>query len=442
MLDRVKKYIEEHKLFARNNRILLAVSGGIDSMVMAAIFVESGYKIGIAHCNFSLRGEEADKDEQLVERFAIKNKLPYYSVRFNTKEYAKAHSVSIQMAARKLRYDWFRRLCVEHSFQYIATAHNLDDKIETFFLNLTRGTGIKGLSGMPPKSNDIIHPLLFASRKEIEEYAKVNGVAFREDATNATTYYARNRIRHNVVPEFCTINPSFYNTMEENMQRIAQANRLVQQALNKLVQKACRQDNAMYVVAIEQLLQYQPLSLFLFELLSPFGFTADTINDIEKALTEQAGKQFFSPTHQLVKNRDELLISPITIKENEEYLIAEGTKEIALPIELSFEAVCGTSVKSLKASNNVAYINADRLVYPLMLRKWKEGDSFVPFGMSGKKKLSDFFIDNKLSLIDKQQQWVLLSGNDIVWIIGQRTDNRYRVDENTKTVLKIEYKTS
>ncbi len=226
------------------------------------------------------------------------------------------------------------------------------------------------------------------------------------------------------------------------MQRIAQANRLVQQALNKLVQKACRQDNAMYVVAIEQLLQYQPLSLFLFELLSPFGFTADTINDIEKALTEQAGKQFFSPTHQLVKNRDELLISPITIKENEEYLIAEGTKEIALPIELSFEAVCGTSVKSLKASNNVAYINADRLVYPLMLRKWKEGDSFVPFGMSGKKKLSDFFIDNKLSLIDKQQQWVLLSGNDIVWIIGQRTDNRYRVDENTKTVLKIEYKTS
>ncbi len=439
MVDSVKKYIEENSLFLPEDKILLAVSGGIDSMVMAAIFVKSGYKVGIAHCNFSLRGEESDKDEQLVGHFATKHELPFYSIRFNTKEYAEKHSLSIQMAARELRYTWFRSICAEYSFQYIATAHNLDDKIETFFLNLTRGTGIKGLSGMPSKSNDVVHPILFASRKEIEEYANANDIAFREDASNATTYYARNRIRHNVISEFCTINPSFYSTMEGNMRHIMQVEELVQQTLNKLIQKACRQDKDAYVIDIGTLKSYQPLSLFLFELLHPFGFTAGTINDIEQALTEQTGKHFYSPTHQLVKNRDELLISPITIEEDKEYIITEEAKKITLPVKLSFESISKVSVKSFKVSNNVAYINADKLVYPLMLRKWKEGDCFVPFGMNGKKKLSDFFIDSKLSLIDKQQQWVLLSGSDIIWVIGQRTDNRYRVDENTKTVLKIEF---
>lgn len=441
MLERVKKYIEENSLFLPKDKVLLAVSGGIDSMVMASIFIKCDYNIGIAHCNFSLRGEDSDKDEQLVEQLATKHNLPFYPIKFNTAQYAKERSISIQMAARELRYGWFRKLCAEHSFRYIATAHNLDDKIETFFINLARGTGIKGLSGMPPKNADTIHPVLFASRKEIEEYASASNVAFREDATNATTYYARNRIRHNVVPEFCAINSSFYSTMEANMRRIAQAEELVQQMLSIVKQKACRQDKDLYIVDIKKLKSYQPLSLFLFELLYPFGFTVGTITDIEQALTEQSGKQFFSSTHSLVKNRDELLISPIdiTIEEQAEYRITEDVKELTQPISLRFELVERSAIKSFGTSSSIAYLNADKLSYPLILRKWKEGDSFIPFGMKGKKKLSDFFIDNKLSLVDKQQQWVLLSNNDIVWVVGQRADNRYRVDESTKMVLKIEY---
>jgi tRNA(Ile)-lysidine synthase len=439
VIDRLKKYLADNNLFLVEDKILLAVSGGIDSMVMTDLFIKCGYKVGIAHCNFSLRGEESDKDELLVKQLAKRHKQPFYSIRFDTKQYAKKQSISIQMAARELRYGWFRELCVEHSYKYIATAHNLDDKIETFFLNLTRGTGIKGLSGMPPKNDNIIHPILFVSRKEIEEYAVANKVAYREDATNATTYYARNRIRHNIIPELCAINPSFYSTMEGNMQRIMLAEQLAQQTLAVLIHKACKQEGGLFIIDIDSLKDYQPLSLFLFELLYPFGFTASTITDIENALTEQTGKRFFSTTHQLVKDRERLLISPIPQQNDKEYKIEKSTKFIETPINMVFETMPRSFIESFEAAKNIAYIDADKICYPFILRKWHVGDSFVPFGMKGKKKLSDFFIDSKLSLVEKRRQWVLLSNNEIVWVVGQRVDNRYRIDEQTKTILKIEY---
>lgn len=440
MIGRVKEYIEKNKLFLPEDRILLAVSGGADSMVMADVFTKNGYNVGIAHCNFSLRGEESDMDEQLVKQLATKNKLPFYAVRFDTKAYAEEHAISIQMAARELRYTWFRKLCKEHSFRYISTAHNLDDKIETFFLNLTRGTGTRGLSGMPPKNGDVIHPILFISRKEIEEYAKANNVTYRNDESNATTYYARNRIRHNVIPELCKINPSFYATMEENMQHLMQTEELLQQSLDSIKQKACKQAEGLYIINIALLKSCQPLPLFLFELLHPFGFSAGTIKDVEQALSEQSGKQFFSSTHQLVKDREELLISPIHLEGDEEYEIAKQMNEITQPINLSIEFIPRSSITSFKTGKNIAYINADRLTFPLLLRKWREGDAFIPFGMKGKKKLSDFFIDSKLSLLEKEQQWVLLSNDEIVWVIGHRIDERYRIDERTEVAVKIIHK--
>lgn len=437
MVNQFRKYIEVNCLFSKEDRILLAVSGGIDSMVMADLFIKSGYNIGIAHCNFTLRGTESDKDELLVEQLAQSNCIPFYLARFNTEQYAKENSISIQMAARELRYSWFRDMCAEHSYKYIATAHNLDDKVETFFLNLTRGTGIKGLSGMPAKRDDIIHPILFASRVEIVHYAKENGVLFREDATNATTHYARNRIRHNVIPELQKVNPSFYATMDQNMLYIMQAEEFVQKALSKLKIEACKQQGDMLTVNIDGLKRYQPISLFLYELLSSFGFNSSVVNDIESSLSEQAGKQFFSQTHRLVKNREELLISPKETEESGEYEITEDTA-IDTPINLVLDVIQKEQV-CFNKDQNVAYFDAEKIEYPLVLRKWKTGDCFTPFGMKGKKKLSDFFIDSKVSLLEKKQQWLLLSGAEVIWVVGLRIDNRYRIEDKTEKVLRIQY---
>ncbi len=437
MLHKLKKYIADNALFSKEDNLLLAVSGGIDSMVMAHLFRQAGYNIAIAHCNFSLRGKESDEDEQLVATFAEKHKLRFFSIRFNTPDYAAEKAISIQMAARELRYGWFERLCSEHGFKYLATAHNRDDNVETFLLNLTRGTGIKGLCGIKPKSGHTVRPLLFASREDIEQYAAAHSVAFREDASNASDDYARNRIRHNVVPQLRIINPSFDATMVDNMLRIEQAQELVQQSLHKLTTTACTKDGELYKVEINELLQAPSRSLLLFELLQPFGFGSTTISDIEQSLYAQSGKRFYSPSHVLVRDREYLLIQALPAQEQVEVEIVPEQRELLSPVHLTFERIPITSLDSISKDPNIALLDGGKLSYPLALRKWKEGDSFVPFGMNGHKKLSDFLVDTKLSLLDKQQQYVLLSGSDIVWVVGRRIDNRYRISSKTQQVLVI-----
>ena len=407
-------------------------------MVMAALLIRLGYKVGIAHCNFSLRGEESDGDEQLVVDFARKNGLPIHTIRFYTKSYAKEHVISTQMAARELRYSWFSELCREHGYTHIAIAHNRDDNVETFFVNLSRGTGIKGLCGIAVKSQNVVRPILFLSRKEIQSYAESGDVAYRNDSSNSSDYYARNRIRHNVVPEMRTVNPSFDRTMEENMCRMQQVDSLLSRLVGDFKEKYCAEVGNVFKVSIAALKAAPSPALYVFEILHPYGFTSGTVADVEHSLYEQAGKRFYSSTHMLVRDRENLLISPLeAVLEPAIIDIAEDVEAISAPLSIRLERLSRADLSDLKVPNTAALLDLDKLRFPIQLRRWQAGDTFVPFGMKGKKKLSDFMVDAKLSVLEKQHQWVLLSSGSIIWVVGLRTDDRYKVDDTTQRILRV-----
>ncbi|MDR3132574.1 MAG: tRNA lysidine(34) synthetase TilS [Prevotellaceae bacterium] len=437
-MQRFQQYCAAHGLPGRNSKWLLAVSGGVDSMTLAHLCYQSGWETGIAHCNFSLRGSESDGDERFVKQWAQERTIPFFSARFDTKHYAAAHGVSTQMAARTLRYTWFEEIRATQNYAGIVTAHHAGDNAETLLLNLTRGTGLKGLCGMAPVAGHIIRPLLFATRREIAAYAAAQSIAYREDASNATDDYARNRIRHNVLPELQKINPSFTESLQQTMHHLSQSCRIIEGERKKVMEQCCSFSDDEMHISIAALKATPQYDFWLFEILQPCHFSGTVAKEVAEALDAQAGKRFYSPTHILIKDRDTLIITRLPDTEkHEEFFVPESCQAISTPIVMRFERRRKDTDFALSQGKNAAHLAVERLKFPLTLRLWRDGDAFRPFGMKGMKKVSDFLIDEKVPLHKKAQQYVLLSGNDIVWLVGRRIDERYKVTEETEEILII-----
>ncbi|MES2591433.1 MAG: tRNA lysidine(34) synthetase TilS [Bacteroidota bacterium] len=438
-------YIQKENLFKIDEKILLTVSGGIDSVLMCELFHKAGLSFGIAHCNFQLRAEESDTDEEFVEALAEKYDVPFHCTSFDTKAFAKKNKLSTQVAARELRYQWFEEIREQYQYQYIATAHHQDDSIETFFINFIRGTGISGLHGILPKQGIIIRPMLFTAKQEIETYVKKHKIKYREDSSNASDKYVRNKIRHQVIPVLKELNPSLENTFTTTIEHLRAVESIYKKDIESKRLKAVKQGETGITISIEQLKKLQPISTYLYEFLKPFHFNASTVNEIIAALDGESGKQYFSASHRLIKDRALLLIEPI-VKNG----AIEGESPRAFPIkksqkafineelELNFKILKKSPDTVLQTPNTIAALDFDKLEFPLHVRKWQQGDAFHPLGMKGKKKLSDFFIDKKLSLKQKENTWLLTSADKIVWIIGLRMDERFKITEKTQKIYFVE----
>jgi tRNA(Ile)-lysidine synthase len=441
MLSSFISYVQKEKLLGPKQRTLLAVSGGVDSIVMCELFRQAGFPFGIAHCNFSLRGKESDEDEAFVEELAEKYGAAFYMTSFDTTAYAKKNKLSIQAAARALRYDWFSELAISYGYDHIATAHHRDDSIETFFINLIRGTGISGLHGILPRQENIIRPLLFTSKQEILAFAKKHKLAFREDSSNASDNYVRNKIRHHVIPLLKELNPDIAHTLLENMERLGMTEAIYLKEIENQRKKLIVKKGDSIVLPIASLRKLEPLPAYLFEFFRPFGFNAADVRDIILSLDKHSGKQFFSDKYRLIRDRQELILQEIDVEKDQEHShirLPKGVEELSLKdLRLSFIKKKRNTKTPIPKLKTTAALDLDKLEFPLELRKWKTGDHFYPLGMKGKKKLSDFFVDQKFSLAKKEKTWLLLSEGNIVWVIGERIDDRFKVGPDTKQIYFV-----
>lgn len=425
MLEKFKSYILRRGLVAQGDRVLLGVSGGVDSMVMLDLFMNAGIEAGVAHCNFCLRGAEADVEQALVENTAAKYGVRCHVARFDTQAEAARRGESIQMAARRLRYDWFESLCREYGYAKVAIAHHGDDSTETFFINLIRGTGLRGMTGISSVNGRIMRPLLFANRDEILAYAAEHGVRYLNDSSNGEIKYLRNRLRHDIIPRLADTSNSFRATMADNIARLESAQHFVDHQMERIRQEAVIDG----VIDLDRLSTEGDLHFLLFEILYPYGFTPEVIEDLTLSL-DKSGKQFLSADFVAITDRDRVLLTP---------------RERALPQEDSLESddsriewLGVNDFDTLITPTNVVLLAGDAVRFPLRLRLWREGDWFVPLGMKGQKKVSDFLVDAKVSMLDKEKQMVLVSGeNTILWLVGRRIDDRYKVTERTARVMRI-----
>lgn len=442
MLEQFKSYLEENGIFSFESRLLLAVSGGIDSVCMAHLFHISGYKCAIAHCNFQLRGEESDADEAFVTSLASYLEMPLFVERFDVDERVKEKGISLQMAARELRYSWFEKLIREESFDYLATAHNKNDSVETFFLNLSRGTGIRGLTGIPGKKGYLLRPLLFASRLEISAFTTQHKIEYREDSSNLETKYRRNKIRHDVIPVMEQANPGFIETMWENMSRLGEINDIFLHAVEQARQELFHKKRGYSSIEIIKLKSLSPLRTWLYELFSPFGFTRSQCEGIEKIMDAESGRRSISTTHQLFKDRDKLILVELEQNSFDRYYLDSPEKHSVLPFPMDLEVLDRKELTEIPKDPNIACLDCDEIQFPLTIRHWLHGDYFFPLGMSQNKKLSDFFVDNKIPIPEKQLTWIMASGKKIVWILGHRIDHRFRITEKTTRILILRFQSN
>ena len=431
MVQKFKEHVAAAMPFLNGKKLLLACSGGLDSVVLAHLCKALKFDFALAHCNFSLRGTESDGDEDFVRELASTFEIDVYVKQFDTEQYAEEQRLSVQMAARELRYKWFDELLQSKRYDYVLTAHHADDSLETFLINLSRGTGIEGLSGIPQVNGNVVRPLLPFSRNEIIEYAKSESIQWREDSSNASVKYLRNKIRHEIVPGIKELNPTFLQNFQHTQHHLRQINDLVNNHLNELKSKLFQQRKDKVQIKIAELQKLQPLDAYLYGLFNGYGFSE--WSDVKDLLTAESGKQVFSKTHRLIKDRQSLILAKIERKESEAFEIHSDKAIDELPIKISLEDVETFE----KQGQNVVFLDKEKLNFPLVLRNWKKGDYFYPFGMKGKKKLSKFFKDEKMDLISKEKQWLLCSGDDIVWIVGRRADERFKVDGSTMKILKI-----
>lgn len=434
-ISRVRKFIAQHQLLEDNSKVIVGVSGGADSMALLDILLKSGYECIAAHCNFHLRGEESNRDYRFVESYCKEREIQFVSVDFDTFGYMKQHSVSLEMAARDLRYQWFEEIRIEHNAGKIAVAHHLDDSVETVLINLIRGTGIKGLTGISALNGNIARPLLCLSRNEIIDYLTQNGIGFVTDSTNDETEYTRNKIRLEVIPILKSLNPSVVKSIQKTCDNLSSVEKIYNHSITQSKQRVFTENR----ISIDLLIKEKEPKTLLFEILNPYGFNTDTVQDIFNSINGISGKIFYTTNYTLIKDRNYFILEENIEKDNTQYSINEDTRNIEYPVILNFEEHLNTSTFPIEKERHIIYLDKSRLSFPLTIRRWQQGDKFIPFGMKGSKKLSDYFSDKKLSLIDKEKIWLLCSGDKIVWIIGERADDRFRITGSTTTILKITY---
>jgi tRNA(Ile)-lysidine synthase len=436
LLQELDNHIAKHLPFLKGKKLLIACSGGVDSVVLTHLLHKLGFSIAIAHCNFSLRGKESNEDEEFVLNLAKKLEIAVFSETFDTKAYAREHKLSTQLAARELRYRWFEEILKDFKYDFLLTAHHADDDLETFLINLSRGTGLRGLTGIPMINDLIVRPLLCFGRDEIVSFAKRNNLYWREDSSNAKADYLRNKLRLEVIPRYKEAAKGLLQSFQKTRAHLEDSQHLIDDYMALVYNLVISEVSEGYQINIQKLQELPNTDALVYELLSPFGFT--DFSALSDLLSAQSGKQIFSKTHRLLKDRYLLLLTDITVPKSTEdeievLFISENEKKIDKPIKLEFQAV----KKIGNITNSAVYVDKDKIHFPLQLRRWREGDIFQPFGMQGKKKLSKFFKDEKLSLVAKEKIWVLCSHNEIVWIVNYRLDDRFKVDANTKHILKI-----
>ena len=437
MLEKFQKHINKNLNFLKESKLLIAISGGLDSVVLTHLCHKLKLDFALAHCNFNLRGKESDADESFVLQLAKDLNKECFIECFDTLAYAQENKLSIQMAARELRYNWFNELAEQLQFDYILTAHHADDNLETFLINLSRGTGIEGLTGIPEINENVVRPLLPFSREDIEQYARAENLHWREDSSNASTKYLRNKLRLEVIPKFKEVNPQLLQNFNKTIAHLQDSKVIIDDridAISNQVIEDINDDNMNFNIA--EIVKLSNPKAYLYELLKDYNFTQ--WNDIYDLLEAQSGKYVVSATHRLIKDRGCLLLSQLDKNVHssavESYLIEESTKQFKTPLGTLF---LETTKQLNKLNASTIYVDKEVLKFPLTVRQWQEGDYFYPFGMKGKKKLSKFFKDEKLSLIEKENVLLLCSGDDIVWVINRRPDDRFKVTESTKKILKI-----
>lgn len=432
--SKVKKYIQDNNLLSNGAKVIIGVSGGADSIALLDILYNLGYECIVAHCNFHLRDQESYRDEYFVEKTCTQYNVQYVSASFNTKKYIKEESISLEMAARELRYAWFEKIRKKYKAEKIAVAHHQNDSVETVLINLIRGTGVRGLTGIAPINGNIIRPLLCIYREDILKYLENKGLPFVEDSTNKEDIYTRNKIRLNVLPLLQTINPSVIQAIGRTSENLAQTEKIYLSYIEK-AKNAVLSNNVINIDILQE--QVEPKTI-LFEILFPLGFNAPTVDNIYESINGQSGKVFYSANYEVVKDRNTFIIDSLANKTNRIYTLFENETETAEPIKLSLESFRKQKNLEIERNPDTVYLDKGKLAFPLIIRKWKKGDKFVPFGMKGRKKVSDYFTDRKFSLIEKENIWLLCSVDDIVWIIGERADDRFKITDKTIEILKID----
>ena len=440
MLEKIRQFIEDQQLFSLSaDPLLVAVSGGQDSVVLLDALHRLGVPLAVAHCHFGLRDDEADADEQFVRKLAKQYAAPYFVEFFQTKAFAEQEGISTQMAARALRYAWFEQVRQREGLAYVATAHHQRDAAETMLLNLTHGTGLAGLHGIPAKNGHLVRPLLPIDKPALFDYLVENGLAWREDASNDSPVYQRNRLRQQVLPVLREINPNLDRTLQITAERVGGAEEIVRRYVADTAAEAQRTEADVTYLRIDTLRKTAATALVLHELLRPFGFSYLVTKDIVAAFGAESGRQFDSPTHRLVKDREQLVITPRRLESFGTHQVAAGQETLkidGLHLRLALHEAAGFAIGRAK---NQAALDADKLKFPLTVRRWQEGDWFMPIGLKGKKKLSDFLIDQKIPLNLKDDVRVLTSADGkIAWIIGLRPDERFRVTAETQSVLAVQ----
>ena len=436
MLQKFKQHLHQNFPFLEDSKLLIAISGGIDSVVLAHLCSQLNLNFSLCHCNFNLRGQESDDDEAFVTSLAKSLKTLVYTTSFETEKYATKNKVSIQVAARDLRYTWFYKLLDANQYDYVLTAHNTNDNLETFIINLTRGSGLEGFTGIPPVNQKSVRPLLAFSRDDITLFAIKNGIVWREDRSNASIKYVRNKVRHKVIPILKELNPHVLESFQNTIEYLNESQSIINDAVKNITTNVVSYENDVLKISCKEIAKLSNKKAYLYQLLQGYGFTA--WNDIVDLISAQPGKQVFSNTHRLLKDRNFLILTTINKSQSIKgpILIDQKVSEITNPIKLTIQ---NTDDYTSKNKEQII-IDKDLVNYPLSLKKWHHGDAMYPTGMIGSKKISQLFKDNKLSLLDKEKIWMLTDAKDhIIWVIGLRQDRRYLANKTSKNRLKISY---
>ncbi|MDC9722431.1 MAG: tRNA lysidine(34) synthetase TilS [Urechidicola sp.] len=436
MLNKFQNHINHKFPFLKDAKLLIAISGGIDSVVLTHLLHQLNFDISLAHCNFQLRGNESDLDEEFIKKIATNLDISYHTISFDTNAVSKEKKISTQMAARDLRYHWFDNLIEKNNYDYVLTAHQKDDVLETFLINFTRGTGLDGLTGIPEINKNIVRPLLSFTRNDIESFAKENNISWREDKSNASTKYLRNKIRHDVIPVLKEINPSLMDSFDSTIENLKGSKAIVKDVIESINKKATILEDNILKIDIEKIKFLSNTKAYLFELLKEYMFTE--WNDVVALLNSQSGKQIFSKTHRLIKDRKHLLLVKIDDKDsNQSYTIHNFNADFTSN-DFTLEFKLDSDFEQLSSNKNSVSLDFDLLTFPLTIRKWQHGDFFYPNGMKGKKKLSDFFNDEKMSILEKEKTWILTtSKNEIIWVVNKRLDKRFQISSATKKAVSI-----